>query len=191
MLHSHAHYFLLVHNQLHFSFQKNNSIQNEVEVEGLRIMSDHDYLFYPTSRFLQISQHDSHRVVPERVYKFATLNAILFHIRYVVAFRTELLQAYEIWYVLVCPMRSFRILRRLRIIKFVQHNLAGGRHVHQWMHKAKMAGLFVLFTCSTEPFFAFVLISGDQSATRIATQRISHAFVLLSCVLFLLLSKYV
>ena len=32
-----------------------------------------------------------------------------------------------------------------------------------------MPCLFVLFTCSTEPFVAFVRIVDDQSATRIAT----------------------
>ena len=42
----------------------------------------------------------------------------------------------------------FRILRRLKIIKYVQHMLAGGRHVHQWANKAKIAGLF-LFTRTT------------------------------------------
>ena len=69
---------------------KNGSIQNEVDVESLRIISDRGYLFYPWSR-----------VVPERVYALVALNEILSYIRYVLAFRTELLQAIEIWYVLV------------------------------------------------------------------------------------------
>jgi hypothetical protein len=47
--------------------------------------------------------------------------------------------------------------------------LAGGRHVRQWTHKARMADLFVLFTCGTEPFDAFVRILGDQNAARNAT----------------------
>ena len=80
------------------------------------------------------------------------------------------MEAYEIRYVLVCPNRTFRILHRLKIIKYVQHTLAGARHVHEWTHKAKMAGLFVLFTCSTEPLVAFVRVSGYQSAKRSATR---------------------
>ena len=70
---------------------------------------------------------------------------------------------------LVCPIRTFRIMRGFKIIKYVQHALAGVWHFHEWKHKVKMAGLFVLFTCSTEPFVAFLRISGDQSATRPAT----------------------
>ena len=70
---------------------------------------------------------------------------------------------------LVYPIRTFRIMRRFKIVKYVKHTLAGGRHVHQWMHKAKMAVLFVLFTCGKEPFVAFVRISCEQSATRTAT----------------------
>ena len=57
--------------------------------------------------------------------------------------------------------------------------LAGGRHVHQGTHKAKTAGLFVLFTCSTEPFVAFVRILLDHSATRTATTtRLTRALLL-------------
>ena len=54
-----------------------------------------------------------------------------------------------------------------------------------------MAGLFVLFNCSTEPFVTFVRILDDQSATRIATfTKLTHA-VLLAGVFFLCLSKHV
>jgi len=91
MFHSPALNFHSVHNQLHLPFQKNSSVLKEVEVEGLRIMSDHDYLLYRRSGFALITQHISHWVVPERVYAFATLNALLFSIRYILAFRTELL----------------------------------------------------------------------------------------------------
>ena len=70
---------------------------------------------------------------------------------------------------LVCPIRTFRIMRSLKIIKCVQHMLAGGRHVHQWMHKANLASLFVLVTCDTEPYVAFVLRMCDQNATRTGT----------------------
>ena len=66
---------------------------------------------------------------------------------------------------LVCRIRTFRILRRLEIIKYVQHTLAGARHVHQWTHK-ELPNLFVLVTCGTEPFVAFLRIVGDQSDTR-------------------------
>jgi len=69
----------------------------------------------------------------------------------------------------VCPIRPFRILRRLEIVNYLQHMLAGGRDVHKWTHKAEIAGLFLLFTCATEPFVAFVRILGDHSATRTAT----------------------
>ena len=47
--------------------------------------------------------------------------------------------------------------------------MAWGRHVHQWTQKGKMVGPFFLFTCDREPFVAFLRISGDQSAARIAT----------------------
>ena len=70
---------------------------------------------------------------------------------------------------LVCPIRKFRILRRLEIVKYVKYMLAGGRHVRKWTHKAKMAGLFVFITCATEPIVEFVLHMFDQSATRNAT----------------------
>ena len=96
MLHSNAHIFQSVHNQLHLPFQKNSSIQNDLEVDDLLILNDYDYPFYPRSGFVQIAQHISHRVVPERVFAFAALNAILFYIRYILAFRTDLLQANEI-----------------------------------------------------------------------------------------------
>ena len=91
MLHLHSHNFQSVLNKFQLPFQKNSFIQNEVEIEGLRIMSEHDYLFYPKSRFLQRNKHISYRVIPERVYAFATMNAILFYIRYILTFRTELL----------------------------------------------------------------------------------------------------
>ena len=47
--------------------------------------------------------------------------------------------------------------------------LTGGWHGNQWTHKAKMADLFVLFTCDTYPFVAFVRIIGDQSAVPTTT----------------------
>ena len=53
-----------------------------------------------------------------------------------------------------------------KLEKYVQHMLAGGRHVHQWTHNTKMAGLFILFTCDTVPIVAFVRILFDQSASR-------------------------
>ena len=135
----------------------------------------------------------SHRVVAERVYAFAALNAFLFYIRYILTFRAELLQAYAIWYVLVCPISAFRNRSRLKIIKYVQHTLAGDLHVLQWTHKAKMAVFFFLFTCSTEPFMALVRISGDQSATRTATlTKLTCAlpFTLFSFVLIEAMSDY-
>ena len=64
---------------------------------------------------------------------------------------------------LVCPIRGFRFLRSLEIVKYVQHMLTGGRQVHQSTKKIKMAGLFVLFTYDTELFVAVVRILGDQS----------------------------
>ena len=153
-------------------------------------MNDHDYLFYPSSGLAQIPQHISHRVVPERVYAFATLNAILFYIRYIVAFGTELLQANEIWYVLVCPIRAFPILRQLKIIKYVQNMLAGGRHVHKWTHKAKMA-VFLLFTCVTEPFVGIVRISGDHIATPTATlTNVTRALIFTFRFLFMVISAH-
>jgi len=60
-----------------------------VEVQEIRTMTDHDYNFYPSSRFAQITQYTSPRAVPERVNAFSKLNAILFCIRYILAFRTE------------------------------------------------------------------------------------------------------
>jgi len=126
--------------------------------------------------------------VPERVYAFAALNVILSYIRYVLAFRTELLQANEFWYVFVCRIRMFRILRRFEIVKYVQHTVAGSRYVHQWTHKAKMAGLFVLFTCSIDPFVTFVRILGDQSATRISTlTKITRALPSTRCFIFMVI----
>jgi len=62
-----------------------------MNVEGLQIMSDNDYHFYPRSGFAQIIQHISHWVVPDRVYAFSTLNAILFYIQFILSLRTELL----------------------------------------------------------------------------------------------------
>ena len=47
MLHSHAHNFQSVHNQLHLPLQKYSSIKNEEEIKSLRIMSDQDYFSYP------------------------------------------------------------------------------------------------------------------------------------------------
>ena len=70
---------------------------------------------------------------------------------------------------LVCLIRNFSILRRLKIIKYIEHTLVGARNVHRWTHKAKMAGLFVPFTCGTEPFVVFMRISGDNNAARTAT----------------------
>ena len=67
---------------------------------------------------------------------------------------------------LVCPIRALRILLFLEIVKYVKHMLAGGREVRQWTRNAKFAGLFVLITYATEPFFTFVRILGDHSATR-------------------------
>jgi hypothetical protein len=91
MFHSPALNFHSVHNQLHLPFPNNSSVLNELEFEGRRIMRDHDYLLYRRSGFALITQHISHWVVPERVYAFATLNSIMFYIRYILAFRTELL----------------------------------------------------------------------------------------------------
>ena len=48
---------------------------------------------------------------------------------------------------LICPIRTVRILRSLEIVKYVQHVLAGGRHVHRYTHKAKMAELCSLYRC--------------------------------------------
>ena len=59
------------------------------------------------------------------------------------------------------------MLRRFEIIKYVQHMLTGGRHVHSWTHKSKMADFF-LVTYDTEPLDVFVLRFYDQSATRTA-----------------------
>ena len=70
---------------------------------------------------------------------------------------------------LICPIGTFRILRSLENIKYVQHMLAGGWYVHQGEHKANMTDIFVLITCDTEPFVAFLRILGDQSATRSTT----------------------
>ena len=92
---------------------------------------------------------------------------------------------------LIFRIRTFCILRRLEIVKYVQHMLAGGRHVHQWTHEAKMADLFFLFTCATEPFVAFVRISVDQSATRSGTLTKLNALFLLPRFYFLWLSKHV
>ena len=91
MLLSHAHNFHSVHNQLHLPFQINSSVYNEVKFEGLRFMSDLDYLFYPRSEFAQITQNIFNGVVPQRMYAFFTLNATLSYIRYILAFRTVLL----------------------------------------------------------------------------------------------------
>jgi hypothetical protein len=79
----------------------------------------------------------------------------------------------------VCPIRLFRILRRLDIVNYVQHMLAGVRDVYQWKHKAEMVGLFLLFTCATSPFFAFVRILCDHSAKRTATlTKLTRALLL-------------
>jgi hypothetical protein len=148
-------------------------------------MSDHDYLSYPRSEFAQIIQHITHKVVPVRVYAFATLNAILFYIPYILAFRAEMLQAYEFWYVLVFPIRAFRILRGLKIVKYVQHMLAGGRYVHLWTYNAKMPCLVVLIKCETEPFVTFLLRTCDQCATRTAKfTKFTCAILLTSRLLF-------
>ena len=62
-----------------------------MKVEGLSLMGDHDYLFYLRSGFAQITQYISHWVVLDRVYVFSTLNAVLFYVRYILAFKTEML----------------------------------------------------------------------------------------------------
>jgi len=82
---------------------------------------------------------------------------------------------------LICPIRTFCILRSLKIVKYVQLMLTGGRHIHHWTHKAKMVGLFVLFTCSTEPLVAFLRNLGDHSATHNATiSKLARALLLLT-----------
>ena len=86
----------------------------------------------------------------------------------------------------VCPISKYLILQRLKIIKYVQHKVASDRHVLQWKHKAKRAGLLFLFTCVTEPFVAFVLLICDQSAVRPATlTKLTSALLILHRVFFL------
>jgi len=88
-------------------------------------------------------------------------------------------------------MRTFRILRHLEIVKYVQHMLPGGRHVQQWTHKAKMADISVLLTCDTEPIAAFVLRMCDQSAARTASLTKLNALFFLPSVFLLWLAKHV
>ena len=92
---------------------------------------------------------------------------------------------------LVCPLRTFRILRRLKIVKFLQRMQDGARQVHKWTHKEKVSGLFVFFKCGREPFVAFVCILGDQSVTRTATFMNLACAPPFSCVLFLWLSEQI
>ena len=73
MLRSHAYNFHSFHNQLYLTFQKGRSVQNKVNVKGLRIISNHDYFFYRRSGFAQITQHISDWIVPELVFALAAL----------------------------------------------------------------------------------------------------------------------
>ena len=40
---------------IHFPFQEDTSVKNKMKVKGLRVVSDHDYLFYPSLGFAQIT----------------------------------------------------------------------------------------------------------------------------------------
>ena len=79
----------------------------------------------------------------------------------------------------ICLIRTFRILCSPEMVKYIQHMLAGGWHVHQRTRKEKMTDLFVLVTCGTEPFLSFVRILDDQSGTLTTT------LTMLTCALFL------
>jgi hypothetical protein len=55
-----------------------------------------------------------------------------------------------------------------------------------------MADLFVLVTCGTEPFVAFVLLMSDHSAERTATlTKLTRALTLTSRFLFMIIETCV
>jgi hypothetical protein len=91
---------------------------------------------------------------------------------------------------LICPIVAFRILRSFEIVKWVQHMLAWGWHVHQWTHRAKMAELFVLVTSNRTVccIRASYVIKAPHVPQHL---RISHALFILPGVFFLWLSKHV
>ena len=57
----------------------------------------------------------------------------------------------------------------LKIVKYVQHPVAGRRLVLQWTHVTQVTYDFVLITCFAIPFIAFVVFACHERAARGAT----------------------
>jgi hypothetical protein len=91
MLHSEAHNFQAVHDYFRLPFQQDDSNQDEMQMEGFRVLGDGYYLLDTGSRLAQIGSHVDYRIVPEREFTLATLFAIYLNVCNALAPRTELL----------------------------------------------------------------------------------------------------
>ena len=87
MLHSHSDNFQAVHKELHLPFQKNISVQNKVKIKGLRIERSR-LSFLPKVAIRTNNSTYLPLGCPRTSVCVSTLNTILFYIRYILAFRT-------------------------------------------------------------------------------------------------------
>jgi len=102
------------------------------------------------------------------------------------ALRTELLNADEIRYVQCGFFRVLRILRSLKIVKYLQHLIAvGGQLVLQRSHVTQVACFSVLAAVLAESLIIFVIFPRHKQSTR-RTTSFTFAYGFSLCVALLI-----
>ena len=131
-----------------------------------------------------------YRIVPERMLPMTASHALSTVFR-IFALRTELLNADEIRYVQCGFFRVLRILRSLKIVKYLQHLIAvGGQLVLQRSHVTQVACFSVPATVLIVSFITFVVFR-FTSVPHVAQLRLRSHTDFLFAVLCLWLAKHV